>query len=87
MWLLLLQEILDDLENDDSENEFGVCDDEREKPSSDKNEVAEEINLNKAKPEADKQRAPAHHSCSFMDRDKTLVLCSHAHRGCISKIY
>ena len=49
--LLLLQEILDDLEYDDSENECGVCDNEREKPSSDESEVADEINLNKAKPE------------------------------------
>ena len=80
-------EILDDLEYDDSENECGACDNEREKPSSDKSEVADEIDLNKAKPEADKRRAPAHHSCSFMDRDKTLVLCSHTHRGCNSKIY
>ena len=51
MRLLLLQEILDDLEIDDSENECGVCDNEREKPSSDESEVADEINLNKAKPE------------------------------------
>ena len=51
MRLLLLQEILDDLENDDNENECGVCDNEREKHSSDESEVADEINLNKAKPE------------------------------------
>ena len=42
---------LDDLENDDNENECGVCDNEQEKPSSDESEVADEINLNKAKPE------------------------------------
>ena len=47
----MLQGILDDLEYDDSENECGVCDNEREKPSSDESEVADEINLNKAKPE------------------------------------
>ena len=48
MRLLLLQEILDDLENDDNENECGVCDNEREKHSSDESEVADEINLNKS---------------------------------------
>ena len=45
------QEILDDLEYNDSEIECGVCDNEREEPSSDESEVAVEINLNKAKPE------------------------------------
>ena len=39
--LLLWLEILNDLEYDNSVNECEVCDNEREKPSSDESEVAD----------------------------------------------